>query len=146
MEEHPAQGRECGDCHVCCDLLTTDRARHRNAADRRCPNYARERGCLVPDGRPPACASWHCAWHEFAWLPDLCRPDRMGILLTVEQGDTPAGEPYVLARTPDVSNYKSLLAQDVLWQLVQQMPVRVEVGRKQFDYGAPGRAINPRFL
>jgi hypothetical protein len=139
-------GRECGECHVCCDLLTPDRTRRKLPGDPPCPNSSRRDGCAIKDHRPPACATWHCAWRELAWLPDECRPDRLGVMLTVEQDATRAGEQYVLGRAPDVSAYRSLLAQDVLWSFMQRLPVRVEIGRKVVDYGGPHQPINPRFL
>ncbi len=140
-------GRECGECHMCCDLLTPDRTKRKRATDTPCPNYSRRDGCALQDHRPPACATWHCAWRELEWLPDECRPDRFGMMLTVERDPAhPEAPPFFLGRAPDVSTYKSLLAQDVLWLLMQRLPVRVEVGNQQIDYGAPGRPINPRFL
>lgn len=142
----PGLRRDCGPCHLCCDLLSADRTHHRGPADLRCPNYRRESGCQLEGHRPPACASWRCAWHILAGLPEECRPDRMGVMLTLEPAAGPADEPYLLARTPDVANLNSLLAQAVLWQLAQQLPVKVEVGHRVEDYGRPGGAINPRFL
>jgi hypothetical protein len=29
---------------------------------------------------------------------------------------------------------------------MQRMPVRVEIGNRQIEYGAPDRPVNPRFL
>lgn len=138
--------RDCGPCHLCCDLLSADRTHHRGADDPRCPNYRRDSGCQLASHRPPACTSWRCAWHTLTWLPDECRPDRMGVMLTFEQAADATHAPYLLARAPDVADLKSLLAQDVLWQLTQQLPVKVEIGHRVEDYGRPGGAINPRFL
>ena len=147
MSEHGVPGRECGDCHMCCDLLTPDRTRRKRPADQPCPNYSRRNGCAIRERRPPACASWHCAWREIDWLPDECRPDRFGLMFTLERdAKNPDAPQYVLGRAPDVAAYKSLLAQDVLWSFMQRMPVRVEIGNKQIDYGAPDRPIDPRFL
>jgi len=146
MSERLVPGRECGECHFCCDLLTPDRTRRRLPSDQPCPNYSRRNGCAIQAHRPPTCANWHCAWRELAWLPEECRPDRCGMMLTLERDERQPEVQYVLARAPDISTYKSLLAQDVLWSFMQRVPVRVEVGRQRIDYGGPGHAINPRFL
>lgn len=146
MSERLVPGRECGECHVCCDLLTPDRTRRRLPSDPPCPNYSRGSGCAIPDHRPPTCASWHCAWRELDWLPDECRPDRCGMMLTIERDERQPDAQYVLARAPDIATYRSLLAQDVLWSFMQRVLVRVEAGRQRIDYGGPGRPINPRFL
>lgn len=149
MSERLVPGRECGECHVCCDLLRPDRIGRKQASDRPCPNYSAGDGCALGEHRPPACATWHCAWREFDWLPEESRPDRLGLLLTVEREVKPGmvPEPYVLGRAVGGETaYKSLLAQDVLWAFMRELPVRVEVGQREVDYGGPDRFIDPRFL
>jgi hypothetical protein len=146
MRDDLVPDRECGECHMCCDLLTPDRTRRKRPSDKPCANYSRRDGCTIQDHRPPACASWHCAWRDIDWLPEECRPDRFGMMLTVERDPTRLGEQYVLGRAPDAATYKSLLAQDVLWSFMQRMPVRVEIGNRQIEYGAPDQPVNPRFL
>lgn len=146
MSEQRVPGRDCGECRVCCDLLTPDRSRRRLPTDRPCANYSRRNGCAIREHRPPTCANWRCAWLELEWLPEECRPDRFGMMLTVERDEKRPDRRYVLARAPDISTYKSLLAQDVLWSFMQRVPVRVEIGRQQIEYGGPDHPIDPRFL
>jgi hypothetical protein len=146
MSDDLVPDRDCGECHMCCDLLTMDRTRRKRPSDKPCPNYSRQAGCAIQQRRPPACSTWRCAWRDIDWLPEECRPDRFGMMLTVERDPTRPDEQYVLGRAPDAATYKSLLAQDVLWSFMKRMPVRVEIGNRQIEYGAPDQPVNPRFL
>lgn len=47
--------------------------------------------------RPPACARWYCLWRKIEALPDEMRPDRSGVMLSLETDPT-AGDPFLRAR------------------------------------------------
>jgi len=143
-------GRECGDCDVCCSILKRDKSGRKQAGDADCPHHIPGKGCAIYDTRPAACRAWHCAWRRFGWLPDECRPDHLGVMLTVEERDEESTAPehcFVLGRAiEDESAYKTLLARDVFWSLMQEVPVWVEIGNQRLEYGGPRKFIDPRFL
>ncbi len=143
-------GRECGGCDVCCSILKRDKSGRRLEGDPECPHHVAGKGCAIYDTRPPTCRAWHCAWRRFGWLPDECRPDHLGVMLTVEDRDEDSIAPeshYVLGRAiEDETAYKTLLARDVFWSLMQQVPVWLEVGDERLQYGGPKKFIDPRFL
>jgi hypothetical protein len=75
-------GRDCGDCTACCVVLTVDTPDFKKPAGTPCSNLT-ARGCSIHDVRPHICRSWFCAWRRVADMPDDARPDRSGLLVSV---------------------------------------------------------------
>ncbi len=53
--------------------------------------------CGIYRDRPQACAKWYCLWRKIEALPDELRPDRSGILLSLETDPT-ADDPFLRTR------------------------------------------------
>ncbi len=74
--------RACGDCAVCCTTLTVDTPDFKKPAETPCVHLA-ARGCGIHAVRPEICRTWFCAWRRVAALPDDARPDRSGLLVSI---------------------------------------------------------------
>ncbi len=75
-------GRACGECTACCTVLTVDTPEFRKPAGTPCVNLSAG-GCRIHDVRPRICRTWFCAWRRVAKMPDDARPDRSGLLVSV---------------------------------------------------------------
>lgn len=75
--------RECGDCTVCCDVLKIDTPDLQKSADTRCTHLGAH-GCAIHAVRPSICRAWFCGWRRSAAMPDTARPDRSGLLVSLD--------------------------------------------------------------
>jgi hypothetical protein len=76
--------RSCGGCTECCVYLNVDTPELQKPAHVPCPNLTAG-GCGIYETRPPICREWNCLWRECSALPDSARPDRTGVLFTMEK-------------------------------------------------------------
>ncbi len=53
--------------------------------------------CGIYPDRPRACATWYCLWRRIAALPDALRPDRSGVMLSLETAPA-ADDPFLRVR------------------------------------------------
>lgn len=74
--------RECGDCTECCTVLTVDTPDFKKPAGTPCVNLT-ARGCSIHAVRPTICRTWFCGWRRVAGLPEEARPDRSGLLVSL---------------------------------------------------------------
>ena len=74
--------RSCGDCTVCCTVLKVDTPDFRKPAGLSCIHLT-SRGCGIHAVRPSICRTWFCAWRRVARMPDAARPDRSGLLVSL---------------------------------------------------------------
>jgi hypothetical protein len=74
--------RDCGSCTVCCTVLTVNTPEFSKAAGSPCTHLTPQ-GCGIHAERPPICRSWFCVWRRLASLPDDARPDRSGLLVSL---------------------------------------------------------------
>jgi Fe-S-cluster containining protein len=74
--------RDCGDCTACCTVLTVDTPDFKKPAGTPCTHLG-PRGCSIHAVRPHICRTWFCAWRRIAEMPDEARPDRSGILVSL---------------------------------------------------------------
>lgn len=75
--------RTCGDCTVCCTVLTVDTPDFKKPAGTPCANLTTD-GCGIHPVRPHICRTWFCAWRRIVDMPDEARPDRSGILVSLD--------------------------------------------------------------
>lgn len=80
--------RACGDCTICCTELTVNTPEFAKPAGIPCIHLG-ERGCGIHAVRPRICRTWFCAWRRVASLPDAARPDRSGLLVSLNFVDRP---------------------------------------------------------
>ncbi len=74
--------RACGECVACCTVLTVDTPDFKKPAGTPCKHLV-SGGCGIHEVRPNICRTWFCAWRRVASLPDAARPDRCGLLVSV---------------------------------------------------------------
>jgi hypothetical protein len=75
-------GRTCGDCTVCCTALNVDAPDFKKPAESPCIHLG-SRGCSIHAVRPRICRTWFCAWRRVANMPSQARPDRSGLLVSL---------------------------------------------------------------
>lgn len=75
--------RVCGDCTMCCTVLTVDTPDFGKPAGTPCVHLTSS-GCGIHADRPRICRTWFCAWRRVAGLPEEARPDRSGILVSLD--------------------------------------------------------------
>lgn len=75
--------RKCGTCTLCCTALAVPELDKPNGVS--CQHLTSE-GCGIYEDRPESCRRFECGW--LAGMGDLSvRPDRVGAVLHVEDGD-----------------------------------------------------------
>jgi hypothetical protein len=78
------EDRACGDCIACCVLPDIDTPELKKPEGQVCPRCAGQ-GCGVYDTRPEVCRTFNCAWKRIASMPPETRPDRLGVMFTLER-------------------------------------------------------------
>ena len=84
------QGRECGECTVCCKTLSINTPELKKTPNRPCSNLRPEGGCSLYPQWPSICQKWYCAWRNMVDLDDSWRPDLIGILTEFARENFPA--------------------------------------------------------
>lgn len=84
----PAQGRECGACVACCEVLDINAPTLKKPAGQLCVNCTGA-GCAIYEQRPKICATWFCAWRRVPALPEELRPDKIGVMFDLVLSDQP---------------------------------------------------------
>ena len=74
--------RVCGDCTVCCTVLTVDTPEFRKPGETPCMHLTPQ-GCGIHATRPTICRTWFCAWRRTAAMPEQARPDLSGLLVSL---------------------------------------------------------------
>lgn len=74
--------RSCGDCTACCTVLTVDTPDFKKPPETPCTHLCAA-GCGIHPVRPTICRTWFCAWRRVAAMPDEARPDRSGLLVSI---------------------------------------------------------------
>lgn len=82
--------RLCGHCTVCCRVLEIKAlAKPAGLVCRHNTGTA----CGIYLERPEACARWYCLWRKIDALPDELRPDRSGVVFSLESRPPVADAP-----------------------------------------------------
>jgi len=80
--------RRCGECRACCLVFPLP------VLDKPAGQWCKllgPGGCTVHDlGQPEVCKQYACYWLEHESLPEECRPDRLGMVVT-ESGSVSVG-------------------------------------------------------
>ncbi|MEN2746487.1 YkgJ family cysteine cluster protein [Sphingomonas sp. T9W2] len=74
--------RSCGDCTACCTVLQVASPDFAKPAGVPC-RHLTAAGCGIHAIRPHICRSWFCVWRREADLPEAARPDRSGLLVSM---------------------------------------------------------------
>lgn len=94
MSQKLVPDRACGSCTACCQVLEVQALA--KPAGILCA-HSTGASCGIYRDRPPACATWYCLWRKIGALPDALRPDRSGVMLSLETDPT-ADDPFLRAR------------------------------------------------
>src|SRR3569833_40179 len=79
----PDSARACGSCTLCCKVMAIDELA--KPAGTWCPNCSVGSGCRVYGAHPPSCRAFTCQWLVQPGLPDSYRPDRVKVVLALQE-------------------------------------------------------------
>lgn len=136
--------RSCGSCTACCDVFAIEVLS--KPAGVPC-QHSTGGGCAIYSVRPQACARWFCLWRKIAALPERLRPDRSGVLFSLNNhSPTDESEGVCIVgrvmRTPrktsrrDISAAFAMFARDEalpVWRVDERGATMVGIGPTQPD-------------
>ena len=78
----PTEGRQCGDCQACCEILEINVLN--KPQWKKCVNQC-EKGCAIYEDRPQPCRDWSCMWLR-GYIPgdERRRPDKLGVMFDLQ--------------------------------------------------------------
>lgn len=134
--------RGCGSCVACCDILNIDEPELQKPANVLCRHNTGS-SCGIYADRPNVCRTYFCLWRRMPELPDECRPDRLGIVFSIDR-NVPARNPFeqffVVGRAlRDVDAFETPAAAAALDIFIQEgsLPVWLSYGgNKSLAYPA----------
>jgi len=86
-ESYTVPGRECGTCSVCCRDLAIVQPEFTKLPGLLCEHCLPGQGCGIYEKRFSTCREYDCGWRSFENMDDSWRPDRSGVLITLEFSD-----------------------------------------------------------
>lgn len=95
-----APGRVCGECTACCKIMAFEAPGFSKPQDKLC-QHANVSSCRIHASRPRPCREFFCLWRHVPAMPDAIRPDRIGVMFTIEELANPANpfeREFVLGR------------------------------------------------
>lgn len=127
--------RDCGDCTICCDVLRIDTPDLQKPAGTPCSHLG-ARGCTIHAVRPEICRAWFCGWRRVEAMPDSARPDRSGLLVSLDFVREPRnifeGASIVVRSLIGRAAFGSAAAADLIDGLCNQMvPVWIHDGTRK---------------
>jgi hypothetical protein len=143
--ERLVPGRECGECVACCKILEINKPELKKPADTLCP-HCTGTGCGIYAKRPEVCRDWHCLWRRIAELPDYLRPDKCGVVFSIDRHDPPRivfEQIYIIARPVDETDADAIArpeAASAIAMFIEEgmMPVWIGFGgQKKMIYPDP---------
>lgn len=128
-------GRTCGDCTICCTVLRIDTAELDKPAGTPCVHTS-GLGCAIHATRPQLCRAWFCGWRRLATMPAAARPDRSGLLVSLDYEKSPRncleGVAIVVRSLTGRAAFEGRLAEDLLDTLCGQLvPVWLHDGAQK---------------
>ena len=84
LNKYLVSNRQCGECHVCCDVLHINEGDFKKPANNICHNY-NGLNCNIYDQRPKTCKDWYCLWRQVGWMNETTRPDILGVMFSIER-------------------------------------------------------------
>jgi hypothetical protein len=133
-------GRECGSCVACCKILEINKPELQKARHVLCPHNTGT-GCGIYETRPAICRTWHCLWRRIEELPDFTRPDRIGVVFSIDRHHPPRvpfEQLYIVARAINgPSDFENPQAKAAIQIFVEEGTLRVWLsfdGNKKLIY------------
>ncbi|MFN8949294.1 MAG: YkgJ family cysteine cluster protein [Alphaproteobacteria bacterium] len=93
-------GRTCGSCVACCGIMNFDAPGFRKEAGVMC-SHCSGSSCTIHATRPEPCRTFFCLWRRVGSMPDELRPDRIGVMFSIEEIPAPQNpfeRAFVIAR------------------------------------------------
>ena len=93
-------GRGCGSCVACCVILRVDAPALVKDAGVMC-RHCSGSDCSIHETRPDPCRTFFCLWRKVGSMPDALRPDRIGVMFSIEHNAAPQNpfdKDFVIAR------------------------------------------------
>ena len=90
-EVDPIQGRSCGSCSLCCDVIAVPELDKR--MEQRCV-YQKVRGCAIYSTRPLSCRTFSCAW-LVGHVPAKYKPTRVHAVIHGTKWTTNGGQTQI---------------------------------------------------
>jgi hypothetical protein len=85
-------GRVCGSCTACCKVPKIDAPSLQKPAGVMC-QHCTGSNCGIYESRPTPCRTFFCLWRRVGGMPDELRPDRIGVMFSIESV-TPPQNPF----------------------------------------------------
>jgi hypothetical protein len=147
----PVLGRTCGECSLCCKLLSVDEISKPTGTW--CRHYLKSKGCSIYEQRPEQCRDFMCGWLSHPDIGDEWSPRRSKMVLFADRHvdrlgvHVDPGSPTAWRREPYFSQLKQWARENTERQ--QQVVVYVRdraiviLPDKEVDVGivTPGDAI-----
>ncbi len=92
--------RTCGSCIACCVIPRIEAPSFTKEAGVMCVHCSGQ-DCSIYEERPNPCRTFYCLWRRVGTMPDSLRPDRTGVMFTIErlaQPTNPFEREFVIAR------------------------------------------------
>jgi hypothetical protein len=101
LADHLVEGRSCGPCIGCCSIYQIPALKK--------PKYelcthCTGTSCRIYDDRPDDCRKFYCLWRRIEAMPEEARPDKIGIVFTLEIYNPPPSpfrKRYIIGRAID---------------------------------------------
>ncbi|MEZ5756874.1 MAG: hypothetical protein R3D86_01485 [Emcibacteraceae bacterium] len=128
--------RQCGDCTVCCTVLSINSSEFVKQPNFTCPNLLKNGGCSIYKSRPDVCQKWFCAWRNLPDLDESWRPDKMGVLLEFAEENYPppfsgrVGFRFTVLNKRKIENNKKL-AKFIIRQMRNGVPCILTYGNEK---------------
>jgi hypothetical protein len=120
--------RSCGECRACCVSLGFQARAGESPFDKPagepCPHLMPPGagGCRIYEERPPVCRRFQCGWLQAAHLPEALRPDRCGVLFSLNDAFCVEGSAlYAYELRPGATNGR------LPAQLIAELSTRITV-------------------
>jgi Fe-S-cluster containining protein len=78
--------RPCGECTICCEGVLENNVYNYKMGNGVPCNFLIDKKCSIYNIRPNSCVNYQCAWSQHL-LPEWMRPDKCGILVSVENDE-----------------------------------------------------------
>jgi hypothetical protein len=103
-EPYIVPDRECGSCTACCNDLAIVEPEMAKLPGVPCKHCIPGAGCAIYETRLRVCREYHCGWRSRPYMDESWRPDRSGVLITLEFSvDAPVEANLILVGGEQVS-------------------------------------------
>jgi len=95
----------CNECHECCNGNLIGNAHGNNFGQGKKCLFLVDKLCTIYENRPDTCKKFQCAWSQKLFDDENMRPDKSGLLISVEY-DSDNKQFLKVIQTKDLVEYK----------------------------------------